>query len=246
VSDLYDDIGIDYSLLRKPDPRWIARINQAAGIGPKLVNIGAGAGSYEPVQMDVIAVEPSMVMIRQRPAEAAPVVCAAAENLPFGDKTFDVALAILTTHHWQDPEFGLAEMQRVARRQVVVTWDPTEFESAFWLVRDYLPEAVAREEGLATLSHVIRALPDARVETLAVPEDCTDGFFGAYWKRPRAYLDERVRGAISGLALLDATVVEGAISRLRDDIDSGRWDAQYADILNKVEMDLGYRIVINE
>src|SRR2546428_8304106 len=153
--------------------------------------------------MCVVGVEPSQIMIRQRSSSAAPVVRGVAERLPFLDGAFDVALAVLTVHHWSDPSAGLAEMRRVSRKQVVVTWDPDVFARQFWLVRDYLPEAAGRETQLATLATVVTHLGPATTAVLLAPDDCTDGFFGASWKRPYAYLDATVRGAISGLALLD-------------------------------------------
>jgi len=185
-------------------------------------------------------------MIRQRSSSAAPVVCGVAEQLPFRDGAFDVALAVLTVHHWSEPDVGLAEMRRVSRKQVVVTWDPNVFAQQFWLVRDYLPEATERETQLATLARVLAHLGPATTERLLVPDDCTDGFFGAYWKRPYAYLDATVRGAISGLALLDRGVVSAALERLQCDLDHGRWHARYAELMELCELDLGYRLVVAE
>ena len=244
--DIYDRIGTDYAALRRPDPRWIARIHGWLEAERTLVNVGAGAGSYEPASLSVVAVEPSQVMIRQRAASAAPVVRAVAEQLPFADGAFDVALAVLTVHHWHDPAAGLAEMRRVARKQIVVTWEPAVFARQFWLVRDYLPEALEHEGALATLATVSALLEPATIEPLRVPASCTDGFFGAYWRRPHAYLDANVRAAISGLALLDARVVEAAMERLRVDLIDGTWLARYADLSDLDEADLGYRIVVAE
>jgi len=246
ATEIYDQIGTDYASVRRPDSRWVARIHQALTGHRTLVNVGAGAGSYEPRFMSVVGVEPSQTMIRQRPLSAAPVVRGVAEQLPFPDGAFDVALAVLTVHHWSDPGAGLAEMRRVARKQVVVTWDPDVFARQFWLVRDYLPAAVARETPLATLATVLAYLGPATTEILPVPEDCTDGFFGAYWKRPHAYLGATVRRAISGLALLDDGVVSVAMERLKFDLDQGRWHARYSELMDLDEIDLGYRLVVVE
>jgi len=243
MTETYDKIGIDYAALRRPDPRWAARIHRALEGRRAVVNVGAGAGSYEPERMSVVAVEPSWTMIGQRPPEAAPVVRGVAERLPFPDDAFDVALAVLTVHHWSDPGAGLAEMRRVAPRQVLVTWDPGFFDR-FWLVRDYLPEVTARDSRLPALATVLEHLGPAEVEALPVTEDCTDGVLGAYWKRPQAYLDARVRGGASGLALLDQEVVDAAMARLKSDLDTGRWQARNADLANLREIDLGYRLVI--
>ncbi|MFC1895613.1 class I SAM-dependent methyltransferase [Thermodesulfobacteriota bacterium] len=185
-------------------------------------------------------------MIGQRSSSAAPVVCGVAEQLPFLDGAFDVALAVLTVHHWSDPGAGLTEMRRVSLKQVVVTWDPDVFARQFWLVRDYLPEAAKRETQLATLAAVLAHLKPATTEMLPVPDDCTDGFFGAYWKRPHAYLDSTVRGAISGLALLDGGVVSTAMERLQLDLGDGRWYERYSELTDLCEIDLGYRLVVSE
>lgn len=246
AAERYDHIGADYASMRKPDARWVARIHHALDGHRTLVNVGAGAGAYEPNFMSVVGVEPSQTMIRQRSSSAAPVVRGVAEQLPFRDGAFDVALAVLTVHHWADPGAGLTELRRVSRKQVVVTWDPDVFARQFWLVRDYLPEAAARERQLATLATVLAHLGPATTERLLIPEDCTDGFFGAYWKRPHAYLDATVRGAISGLALLDPGVVSAALERLQFELGQGHWHARYAGLMELSEIDLGYRLVVAE
>jgi SAM-dependent methyltransferase len=243
---VYERIGGGYADVRRPDPRWITQIHGALAGCSMVLNVGAGSGSYEPDDRTLVALEPSPVMLAQRSVDSAPAVRGRAERLPFADGAFDVALAVLTIHHWDDAEAGLAEMRRVAPRQVVVTWDPDVFATEFWLTRDYLPEASARERGLATVSSVLRALRCSSCAPLLVPFDCTDGFFGAYWRRPRAYLDPRVRAAISGLALQDQNVVQAAMQRLASDLDDGTWDARYADLLSLEAIDLGYRLVVAE
>ena len=244
--ETYDQIGGDYASQRRPDPRWVARIHRRLEGHKTLINVGAGAGSYEPGFMSVVGLEPSHVMISQRSPSAAPAVCGIAEQLPFSDGAFDVALAVLTVHHWANPAAGLAEMRRVSRMQAVVTWDPDVFARRFWLVRDYLPEAAERETRLATLATVSTHLRSTTTESLPVPGDCTDGFFGAYWRRPHAYLDPIVRGAISGLALLDSGVVSAAMERLKFDLANGRWAAQHSELTELHEIDLGYRLVVDE
>ncbi|MBI4763890.1 MAG: class I SAM-dependent methyltransferase [Deltaproteobacteria bacterium] len=244
--EIYDRIGTDYATMRKPDSRWVARIHRVLQGHRTLLNIGAGTGSYEPGFISVVGIEPSLIMIRQRSSSAAPVVCGVAEHLPFPEGVFDVSLAILTVHHWSDPAAGLKEMRRVSKKQVVVTWDPDVFVREFWMVRDYLPEAVERERQKAALSFVLTHLGPASIEILPVPEDCSDGFWGAYWKRPASYLNPTVRGAISGLALLDQGIVSATLDRLKFDIESGRWQTRYSDLLTLSEIDLGYRLVVAE
>lgn len=136
----YDQIGDGYALHRRADPRWASAINSALGDARTVVNVGAGTGSYEPEHLDVTAVEPSQVMIAQRPQASAPAIKATAERLPFPDGAFDAALAVLTVHHWDDWRAGIAELLRVARRQVLLVFDPAVTKQ-FWLIADYLPEA---------------------------------------------------------------------------------------------------------
>jgi hypothetical protein len=183
-------------------------------------------------------------MLAQRPDGSAPAVRALAEALPFTDQTFDAALAVLTVHHWTDPSAGLDELQRVAPRQVVVTWDPVVVAETFWFTRDYLPEALEREQGLPTVDAIAAALgPTSVVEVLEVPHDCRDGFFAAYWRRPQAYLDPAVRAAISACALTDPAAVGRAVDELRRDLDDGTWAGRYADLLGLPSLDVGYRLV---
>jgi SAM-dependent methyltransferase len=241
----YDLIGRGYAPHRRAEPRWEQAVAAALDGACTVVNVGAGTGSYEPSNMRVAAVEPSAVMVAQRPAGAAPAVRAVAGALPFASRSFDAALAVLTVHHWADPQAGLAELRRVAARQVVMTWDPQVMESRFWFARDYLPEAAERERGLSTIECVTAALgPTVRTEALPVPADCTDGVFGAYWNRPHAYLDPAVRAAISAVALLPPGPVHRAAAQLETDLANGTWQRLYGDLLDLPELDLGYRLVI--
>jgi hypothetical protein len=105
----YNVMGHGYSDVRRPDPRLAAAIWSALGDAASVVNVGAGTGSYEPDDRDVIAVEPSEVMIAQRPADAAPAVKATAEALPLEDKSVDAALAVLTLAACVDITASLGE-----------------------------------------------------------------------------------------------------------------------------------------
>ena len=242
MAQIYDAIGIGYNHYRRPDPRLAAAIHQALGGARSVVNVGAGAGSYEPEDRAVAAVEPSLAMIRQRRPEDAPVAQASATHLPFPDAAFDASLAILTLHHWPDQARGLAEMARVARQRVViVTWDPEAF--TFWLVEDYFPEITEIDRGICPSIAALRgALGDIEVQPLPVPHDCVDGFLGAYWRRPRAYLDAGVRGAISAFTKLSD--VDTGLARLRSDLDSGAWVRRHGHLMQQSVYDLGYRLVI--
>ena len=182
-------------------------------------------------------------MLAQRRAGAAPAVQGVAEALPVGDRSFDVALAVLTVHHWVDAHAGLGELARVARRQVVVTWDPV-VSSGFWLHRDYLPELVAFEASLSSVADVLGTLDGAEPRVLPVPRDCVDGFLGAQWADPRALLDPAVRASMSGLSLLDQGVVQRAVDRLASDLDDGSWQRRNAELIGLASLDLGYRLVV--
>ncbi len=230
---------------RRPDPRIAAAIGAALGDAVTVLDVGSGTGSYEPPGRQVIAVEPSRTMISQRRAGAAPVVQAVAGQLPFPDASFDVALAVLTVHHWPDYRAGLGELARVAGRQLILTWDPAVL-ARFWLVADYLPEMAAAEAGLATLPAIAGALAAASVTPVPVPADCTDGFCGAYWQRPKAYLDPGVRLAISAFSQCTPAAVDRAMGRLARDLRTGRWRQRYRDLLGLRELDIGYRLVAAE
>ena len=209
------------------------------------MNVGAGAGSYEPDDLDVVAVEPSEVMIAQRPEGAAPVVRAVAEELPFEDGSFDAAMAVLSDHHWSDHDRGLAELRRVARRVVLLTWDPATIHDA-WLVREYLPGFERLITRGFRLEHTAEALGGARIEPVPIPHDCVDGFMHAYWRRPHAYLDPQVRAGISVFALMEPDSVDAGLARLRRDLESGAWERDHADLLELEELDLGYRLVVGD
>jgi SAM-dependent methyltransferase len=244
-SQLYDTIGATYTVTRRTEPRIAARVWAALGDARTVLNVGAGTGSYEPSDRDVTAVEPSAVMRAQRPAGAAQCVAAAAESLPFGDQSFDAAMAIATVHHWQDPIAGLREMRRVARRVVVFTHDSSDsgWRRRFWLTRDYLPEVADLLVGRPSLTDLARAI-GARTEPVLIPWDCADGFFEAYWRRPEAYLEENVRRGISVWASVGPDAEQRAVRSLRDDLASGRWAERNRDIVDLDAAELGLRLLV--
>ena len=242
-TQLYDTIGTTYRVTRRTEPRIAAQVWAALGDARTVLNVGAGTGSYEPSDRDVIAVEPSAVMRSQRPADAAQCVASTAESLPFSDQSFDAAMAFATVHHWKDPIAGLLEMRRVARRVVVFTCDTTDqsWQRKFWLTRDYMPELAASPVGLA--SELARAI-GARMEPVLIPWDCVDGFFEAYWRRPEAYLDENVRRGISLWTKVGPEVEQRAVRSLRDDLASGRWAERNRDLVDLEAAELGLRLLI--
>lgn len=226
---VYDRIGIGYAARRRPDPRIAARIDATIGDARTVLNVGAGTGSYEP--HGAIAVEPSRTMIEQRTGGTA--VQAVAEALPFSDDAFDVALAVITVHHWPDLEAGLRELRRVAHRQVIVTFDRSVHDR-HWIF-DYVPIPGALPP--------IGALGLSNVETVEVAHDCTDRFLVAPWRNPEEFLDPAARAAMSGLALLDDGIVDRAMARLAADLRSGEWARRHAHLLERETLDVGLRIL---
>ena len=243
----YDTIGTTYTATRREDPELAEQIHAALGAGRTLLNVGAGAGAYEPRDRTVLAVEPSPVMIAQRAANAAPAVLASAERLPFVDGSFDAAMALHTVHHWSDLAAGLAELRRVARRVVVLEGDPRVI-NRLWLTAEYFP-------GMAERFSRPELWPDAIAErlggstairTLRVTANCLDGFSEAFIARPEAYLDPAVRQNMSTFRLLPSDQVEIGICRLRDDLVSGAWDARHGALRRLPHMDMGLRIVVSD
>ncbi len=243
----YEGIGADYGRTRRPGTRIARRIRAALGDAGSVVNVGAGLGSYEADDIEVTAVEPAAAMVAARPAAATPCVCAAAESLPFPDASFDAAMAVLTVQHWADLAAGLAELRRVARRRVVLfTWIP-QIDDDLWLTRDYLPAIRERDRLIFPTVHAIVAglAPCSPViEPVPVPHDCRDGFLGAYWRRPEAYLDPVVRAGISSFVELDDELLHTGLDRLAADLAGGAWRRRNAHLLGLEQMDLAYRLVI--
>lgn len=240
MNALYDTIGVDYANLRQPDPRIAAQLEAALGDARTVLNVGAGAGSYEPASSDVVALEPSAEMIAQRPAGAAPAVQGQAEALPFADGSFDAVMAVLTIHHWTDQAKGLAEMRRVARRRVVVlTYDPGfrgQWQTEYW------PGLIGLDDGvMPPMAFFAQHLGQVEIAPVMVPHDCSDGFLYAYWRRPHAYLDPAIRKGSSGFWMIEG-VEEGA-QRLAADLSSDAWSERNGSLLKLDMADMGYRIV---
>jgi SAM-dependent methyltransferase len=242
----YERHGRTYAEHRQADPRIEARIHAALGDAWTVLNVGAGGGSYEPRDRWVLAVEPSATMRAQRPLGAAPAMEARAEALPFDDGTFDAAMACVTIHHWESPAAGLAELRRVAKGPVVVFTFELDFLPAWQL--EYLREGVAKEQPRFPAIEDVRAALGARtkVERIPTPGDCTDGFFEAFWRRPEALLDAKVRAAQSMWALLDENTERRVVERLAGALDSGVWDAEHGHLREQDSFEGALRLVISE
>jgi SAM-dependent methyltransferase len=220
---VYDRIGERYATGRRTDPRIAVPIWAALGGARTVLNVGAGSGSYEPPDRRVVAIEPSIVMLAQRPSGTAPAVRAVAERLPFPDRAFDAAMGVLTVHHWTGRDRGLAEMRRVAGRVVLFLCDPQRRPP--WWLDHYFPATARLEAARATpVAELARVLGPLEVIPVPIPGDCADGFNGAYWRRPHAFLDPAVWGPMSALALIPPADRDAGMSRLRADLDSGAWE----------------------
>jgi SAM-dependent methyltransferase len=242
VMAVYDTIGRTYSATRATEPAYEAAIHATLGDDP-ILNVGAGTGSYEPAGRDVIAVEPSAVMIAQRPPASAPVVQAIAEALPFPDDTFGSAMGVLTVHHWTDPERGLAEVRRVTRGPIALVATDVAVAARAWLLADYFPDHLDLF-GEIDANRVARIVGADRVDPLTTPHDCRDGFFLAYWRRPEAYLDPAVRAGISWFATLGAERSQRFVDELDADLRSGRWHRRNGHLLALDRYDAGHRLVL--
>jgi SAM-dependent methyltransferase len=242
----YDQHAPAYPRHRQADPRIAARVHAALGDARTVLNVGAGSGSYEPEDRYVLAVEPSAGMRAQRPAQLAPTIIASAEALPLDEGAFDAAMAIVTLHHWRDPATGLRELRRVARGPVVVLTFDIDVLAAFWMIRDYLPEALTDDrERFPTIDAVTDILSDARVEPIPIPADCKDGFFEAHYARPEAYLDPALRAAQSVWPRLPEGVEQRALTALSADLTSGVWDARHGHLRTQPAYDGGLRLVVS-
>lgn len=243
----YGAIGTNYSCYRQPEPFIAAFIRQALGDAKSLLNVGAGAGSYEPTDLEVTALEPSASMRAQRPAHLSVALDGTAENLPFADDRFDAAMATFTVHQWQDLEAGLREMRRVTRGPVaVLTCDPQALDR-FWLHR-YAPEPIAVEaRRYPSMERIAAGLGgDVEILTVPIPLDCVDGFGEAYYGRPERLLDPGARLANSAWSFVDPAVGDRFVADLSRDLASGEWDRRYGGLRTQPFFDGSLRLIVGQ
>ena len=241
----YAEIGLGYASIRQPDPRIDGRVRAALGDARTVINVGAGAGSYEPHDLEVTAVEPSASMRAERPPHRARAVDATAEALPFDDDSFDAAMASVTIHQWPQLEKGLGEMRRGARGPVVIlTFDPVVPEP--WWQPVYVPELFEVEgRRMPSMDRIAAALGGSvEVQKVPVPADCTDGFGQAFFARPERTLEPEIRRAMSAWSFLDQAIVDRYVRELSADLASGAWDATWGRFRTLDEFDVGLRLVI--
>ncbi|WP_242126635.1 class I SAM-dependent methyltransferase [Sphingobium sp. Sx8-8] len=241
----YSGIAFPYPSYRQPDPRIAARIVGALEDARSVLNVGAGAGSYEPLDRDVTAVEPSASMRKQRPTHLPVAIDAVAEMLPFPDGHFDASMATFTVHQWSDLAQGLAEMRRVTRGTVVIlSCDPAALDR-FWL-HEYAPEVIAIEGArYPALDRIAAALGgDVDIRPVPIPLDCRDGFNEAYYGRPEMLLDAGARSACSGWSFVEPEVVERFVATLERDLENGVWDARFGHFRTQAEFDGPLRLIV--
>lgn len=243
----YDTIGRGYTATRREDPDLRGLIHQALGDATSVANVGAGTGSYEPADRRVVPIEPSTVMVDQRPPDRAPAIRATAGALPLADDAVDAAMAVLTVHHWdRDLAPGVSELRRVARGPVlVVTYDPT-MSGDMWLTRDYLPELAELDRAIfPTIDELVGLLGGAvTVEAVPTSRDTPDWTLGSFWAHPERVLDPAARQATSGFARMTSEVVERVVKDVAADLASGDWDRRHGHLRDLDELDVGMRLVV--
>ena len=241
MKPIYDDIGINYSVTRSTDPKIAQQLYAELEGATRIINIGAGTGSYEPENVVLVAVEPSSEMISQRKSGAYPIKQASAEKLPFEDNSFSHAMTVLSMHHWPDKPKAFSEINRVATDKfVAISWNPDS--EPFWLTREYFPEIHEMDKAIfPTIDEIKEHFDDVQIRPLQIPHDCQDGFFAAFWKRPHAYLNPKVRQATSPFSKV-SNLKEG-LKMLENDLASGAWEKKNRELLNASSISAGYVLI---
>lgn len=241
----YGEIGSSYGRFRQPEPIIAAQILEALGDARTVLNVGAGAGSYEPTDREVTAVEPSASMRAQRPSHLSVAINAVAEALPFEDDSFDASMATVTVHQWSNLEKGLSEMRRVTRGPVVLLVCDPALMADYWL-NNYIPEVRAIEASrFPPIQHIVEALGGpVEVQSVPVPLNCRDGFNEAYYGRPEALLGPEARLACSSWSLVSEVAVDRFVHHLSRDLANGRWDEKYGHLRSQPYFDGPLRLII--
>jgi SAM-dependent methyltransferase len=244
----YEQIGYGYAHTRREDPRLASRIDTALGDARTVLNVGAGAGSYEPRDRHVIAIEPSDVMVAQRPPDRVPAIRACAGALPLRDASVDAAMAVLTVHHWDaEQERGVQELRRVSRGPVaILTFDP-QVSGQMWLMADYLPEVAELDRRIFPAITQLQAWlgGHTRVEVLDLARDTPDWMLGSFWAHPERVLDAEARAGTSGFARMTREVLARVVAAVRADLASGVWDRRHGHLRERDSYDAGLRLLVN-
>ena len=241
----YGVIGSTYTQYRQPEPRIAQFIDKALAGARTVLNVGAGAGSYEPLDRDVTAVEPSASMREKRPSHLSIAIDATAEHLPFHDNQFDASMASFTVHQWADLQAGLQEMRRVTRGPaLILTCDPDALDR-FWL-NSYSPAVIAVEaRRYPAISTIASTLGDnTSVLSVPIPLNCVDGFSEAYYGRPERLLEPGARLANSAWSFVEPSDERRFVETLGRDLADDTWDKKYGYLRTQLEFDGALRLII--
>ncbi|MFC4740074.1 class I SAM-dependent methyltransferase [Flavobacterium ponti] len=243
----YDKLGQKYSGHRQTDPRIADYVFDELKDAKTVLNVGAGAGSYEPTNKYVVAVEPSIVMRSQRIQNGkTPAINAKAGCLPFDDNSFDSSMAMVTVHHWPDIDKGLKELRRVTKEKVLVmTFDPEHLDD-FWNA-EYFPEVIEVEKArYPTIDFIKESLGgNCEVIPIPIPLDCKDGFQEAFYGRPEAFLEKQIRLSQSAWGFISDDKQEEIVLRLKTDLENGNWDKKYGHFRTQEFFTCALRLIVS-
>jgi SAM-dependent methyltransferase len=242
----YDDIGHGYGNRRREDPHLRQLIHAALGDARTVVNVGAGTGSYEPLDRVVIPVEPSHIMASQRPEGSPVALRGVASDLPLHDQSVDAAMTVLSLHHWHPDQFeGIMELRRVARDTVVIVTIDAVVSGNMWLMADYLHEVAELDNRIFPAPETICEWLECDCETtiVPIPRDTPDGTLMSFWAHPERVLDADARNATSGFARQTDAVVDRVVKAVAADLKSGAWDARHGHLRTLDEFDAGLRMI---
>ncbi|EAL65475.1 hypothetical protein DDB_G0283975 [Dictyostelium discoideum AX4] len=230
-----EKVFLNYNVYRQPEPEISNLIHKAFGESKSILNVGAGAGSYEPKQGEngytITAVEPSASMRELRPKEFSVAIDAFVENLPFNNNQFEASMSTFSIHQWSNIEAGLKEMRRVTKNQVILlTCDPKLVQD-FWL-NEYAPGVLGAEAKRYPTIEKISEFLGGEIEVISIPLPllCKDGFNEAYYGRPEMFLNPSARGSCSAWTFVDEPTRQSYLNHLKNDLESGEWDKKYSNL----------------
>jgi ubiquinone/menaquinone biosynthesis C-methylase UbiE len=252
---LFNSIGKMYGNTRQADERIVAQMVRHLDLerGSTIADIGAGTGNYSVALADagfkVKAIEPSPVMISQsRQHASVEWIAGCAEDIPLKNKSVGGMISVLALFHFSDAERAFREMARVLKHGpiVIFTFDP-ESGRKTWLY-DYFPyfwDTFGFLRPIKDIAEMMRTNTGLSTQVIPfrLPPDLKDNFAAAGWRKPHLYLAEEYRSNISSFHLTESTTVNQSVERLAADLDSGRWEELYGDVLRLEEIDAGYRFL---
>jgi ubiquinone/menaquinone biosynthesis C-methylase UbiE len=252
---IYDTIGENYNENRAADPHILRNIVELLDLqqGSLIADIGAGTGNYSNALADlgyrVTAIEPSKVMCNQaKPHKKVSWLESTAESIPLKDNSVNGIIAILCIHHFSNLVNAAKEFHRICPGGpvVVLTYDPRK-GNKFWF-NEYFPEIYKQEfEYFPAIDEVADILADREWKTIVrdfpLPHDLADKNMHSGWNRPEIYFSEQMRLNTSGFARAQKSEVEKGLSRLKQDLNSGFWDAKYGYLRQQTELKTGFMFI---